>query len=101
MLPLPGLTARCLALSLRVTESILCIYTYCYYFGAIPESVRDARIEKETLLEDKELDGNFVIHPEEGTAPVPLPGDMGKIAACCLPALDLRRRPGLIPAAEL
>lgn len=101
MLPLPGLTVRWLALSQRVTESILCIYTYCYYFGAILESLRDARIEKETLPEDKELDGDFVIHPEEGTAPVPLPGDMGKIAACSLPALDLWGRPGIIPVAEL
>lgn len=63
MLPLPGLTAQWLSLSLRVAESILCIYTYCYYFGAILEGVRDVKIQKETLLEDKGLDGNFVIHP--------------------------------------
>lgn len=101
MLPLPGLTVRWLSFSLRAAESTVCISTYCYYFGAILESVRDVRIEKETLLEDKGLDGNFVILPEEGTAPLPLPGDMGKTTACSLPALGPWGRPGLIPAAEL
>lgn len=98
MLPLPGLTLGWLSLSLRATESTLCIYTYCYYFGAVLESVRGVRIEKEILLEDKGLDGNFVICPEEGTALVLLPGDMGKIAAYSLPALGPW---GLISAAEL
>lgn len=56
------------------------------------------RIEKETLLEDKGLDGNFMIHPEERTALVPLRGDMGKIAACSQPALGPW---GLISVAEL
>lgn len=59
------------------------------------------RIEKETLLEDKGLDGNVVISPEEGTAPVPLPGDMDKISACSLPAPGLLGRPGLISVADL
>jgi len=101
MLPLPGLVVWWISLSLRVAESILCIYTYCSYFGQILESVKDVRTEKEILLEDKGLDGNFVIHPEERTASVPLPGDMGKIAACSLPAPGSWGMPGLISVAEL
>lgn len=36
--------------------------------------MREVRIEEETFLEDKALDGNFVIHLQECTTPVHLPG---------------------------
>lgn len=47
--------------------------------------MREVRIEEETFLEDKALDGNFVIHPQERTTPVHLPGDMADFTACSSP----------------
>lgn len=47
--------------------------------------MREVRTEEETFLEDKGLDGNFVIHPQERTTPLRLPGDMADFTACSLP----------------
>lgn len=46
MLPSPGLTVWWLFSSLKVTESILCIYSCSYYFAAILESVRGVKIKR-------------------------------------------------------
>lgn len=58
---------------------------FSYYFGAMLDSVREVRTEEETFLEDKALDGNFVIHPQECTTLVHLPGNPADFTACSLP----------------
>lgn len=75
--------------SITILEQLLWyplhLLLFSYYFGAILDSVREVRIEEETFLEDKALDGNFVIHPQERTTPVHLPGDMADFTACSSP----------------
>lgn len=47
--------------------------------------MREVRIEEEIFLKDKALDGNFVIHLQQCTTLVHLPGDMADFTASSLP----------------